>query len=177
MDMWTADLDAIDIFAISKASGEKSVNKILTKDEWNSIEIPITEFTDQGLSMNDIFQFKLVGAGNKSVFIDNIYFYKKSELKLPISFNKEEKFTGNGGASFELSTDPDDSSNNTGKLTNGGSDWESVQINLDQPIKVIKDADNKYSVKIYSPDANEHKLSMKLQESGANEYIILAQTF
>ena len=37
MDMWTADLDAIDIFAISKASGEKSVNKILTKDEWNSI--------------------------------------------------------------------------------------------------------------------------------------------
>jgi hypothetical protein len=77
MDMWTADLDAIDIFAISKASGEKSVNKTLTKDKWSSIEIPITEFTDQGLSMNDIFQFKLVGAGNKSVFIDNIYFYKK----------------------------------------------------------------------------------------------------
>ena len=73
MDMWTADLDAIDIFPISKASGEKSVNKTLTKDAWNSFDIAISDFTDQGLSMNDIFQFKFVGAGNKSVFIDNIF--------------------------------------------------------------------------------------------------------
>ena len=127
--------------------------------------------------MNDIFQFKFVGAGNKSVFIDNIYFYKKSEIKLPIKFDKEEKFKGDGGAGFELSKDPDNSANNTGKVTNSGSDWENVQINLDQPIKVVKDGLNKYSVKIYSPDSNEHKLSMKLEESGENEYIILAQTF
>jgi hypothetical protein len=177
MDMWTADLDAIDIFPISKASGEKSVNKTLTKDAWNSFDIAISDFTDQGLSMNDIFQFKFVGAGNKSVFIDNIYFYKKSEIKLPIKFDKEEKFKGDGGAGFELSKDPDNSANNTGKVTNSGSDWENVQINLDQPIKVVKDGLNKYSVKIYSPDSNEHKLSMKLEESGENEYIILAQTF
>jgi len=177
MDMWTADLDEIDIFAISKTNGEKSVKKSLTKDQWTSVEIPITDFTSQGLTMNDIFQFKFVGAGNKSVFIDNIYFYKKSELKLPISFNKEEKFTGDGGASFELSKDPDDSSNNTGKVTNSGANWENVQIQLDQPIKIVKDSDNKYSVKIYSPDSNEHKLSMKLEDSGENEYILLAQNF
>ena len=177
MDMWTADLDEIDVFAISKTNGEKSVKKSLTKDQWTSVEIPITDFTSQGLTMNDIFQFKFVGAGNKSVFIDNIYFYKKSELKLPISFNKEEKFTGDGGASFELSKDPDDSSNNTGKVTNSGANWENVQIQLDQPIKIVKDSDNKYSVKIYSPDSNEHKLSMKLEDSGENEYILLAKNF
>jgi len=177
MDMWTSDLDAIKIFSISKASGEKFVSKTLTKDNWTTIDIPLKDFTDQGLSMNDIFQFKFEGTGNKSVFIDNIYFYKKSETKLPIKFDKEEKFNVDGGTAYELSKDPDNSSNNTGKVTNSGAQWENVQINLDQPIKIVKDNLNKYSVKIYSPDSEEHKLSMKLEESGANEYIILDQTF
>ena len=34
-----------------------------------------------------------------------------------------------------------------------------------------------YTVKIYSPDAAAHKLMMKLEQSGANEYIELSQDF
>ena len=182
VDAWTADLAALEIFPISKATGEKSVTKDLTKDQWTSIDIPISAFTDQGLSMADIHQFKFVGSpwnggGFGTVFLDNIYFYKKSELKLPIKFDKEEKFKGDGGASFELSKDPDNSSNNTGKVTNSGSDWENIQMTLDQPIKIVKDANNKYSVKIHSPDANAHTLMIKLEESGDNEYIELKQNF
>jgi len=177
MDIWTVDLDAIMIFPISVASGEKSVTKTLTKDSWTSIDIPITEFTSQGLSMADIHQFKFEGAGNKTVFIDNIYFYKKSEVKLPINFDEEEKFSGVGGAAFELSTDPDNSSNVTGKVTNGGNDWETAEIILDVPISIVDGANNTYSVKIYSPDAVQHALMMKLEQSGAEEYIELSQNF
>ena len=177
MDVWSATSGDFKIFTISKASGEKSVTKTTTKDGWISLDIPLKDYTDQGLILNDIYQFKLDAAGSPTLFIDNIYFYKKSEIKLPIKFDKEEKFTGVDGTSFELSKDPDNSSNNTGKVTNSGAQWEHVKINLDQPIKVVKDAVNKYEVKIYSPDDTTHKLSMKLQESGANEYILLAQDF
>ena len=110
-----------------------------------------------------------------TVFIDNVYFYKASEVKLPIRFNQEERFAGVGGASVELSTDPTDSSNNTAKVTNGGNDWETAEIMLDVPISITSGGDNKYSVRIYSPDDAEHSLMMKLEESGDNEYIELRQ--
>lgn len=77
MDIWTADVNAIETFLI-KAGMEKAVKKNLTANAWNSIDIPLTEFTSQGLSLNEIFQFKFVGDGwaAGTVFIDNIYFYK-----------------------------------------------------------------------------------------------------
>jgi hypothetical protein len=77
MDIWTADVNAIETFLI-RAGLEKSVKKNLTANSWNSIDIPLTDYTSQGLSLNDIFQFKFVGDGwaAGTVFIDNIYFYK-----------------------------------------------------------------------------------------------------
>lgn len=85
IDVWTADLAALEIFPISAATGEKSVSKSLVADQWVSLDIPLSDFTDQGLSMADIFQFKFVGAplpggGSGTVFLDNIYFYKPSSI-------------------------------------------------------------------------------------------------
>jgi len=74
IDVWTADATSIDIFPISSTSGEFFVTKELVADQWNSFEIPVSDFTDQGLVISDIKQFKLVGSG--SVFIDNLYFWK-----------------------------------------------------------------------------------------------------
>ncbi|WP_053990478.1 hypothetical protein [Mangrovimonas sp. TPBH4] len=78
IDVWTADVDQIQIFPISLATGEQQVTQDLTPDQWNSFDIPLSAFTDQGLSMADLHQFKFVGepwaAG--SVFIDNLYFWK-----------------------------------------------------------------------------------------------------
>lgn len=76
IDVWTADATSIDIFPISSSSEEFFVTKELVKDQWNRLEIPLTEFTSQGLVISDLKQFKLVGSG--SVFIDNLYFYKAS---------------------------------------------------------------------------------------------------
>ncbi|WMI69151.1 PKD domain-containing protein [Mangrovimonas sp. YM274] len=78
IDVWTADVDQIQIFPISLATGEQQVTQDLTPDQWNSFDIPLSAFTDQGLSIADLHQFKFVGepwaAG--SVFIDNLYFWK-----------------------------------------------------------------------------------------------------
>lgn len=74
MDVWTPNAADLDTYLISVGSGEKFIKKSLTKDNWTTINIPLKDFKDQGLSVNDIYQFKFVGSG--TVFIDNIYFYK-----------------------------------------------------------------------------------------------------
>ena len=87
MDVWTADLAALQIFPISAATGEKFVTKELAPDSWTTIDIPLSAFTDQGLSMDDIFQFKFVDPDNtgKTIFIDNIYFYKNPSEPSPLA--------------------------------------------------------------------------------------------
>jgi hypothetical protein len=180
MDVWTADVEKLELSIIQTAIPQETpIVTDLVKDEWNSIDIPLSSFTDLGQAVTAIDQLKYVGTpwAAGSVFIDNVYFYKASEVKLPIRFNQEEKFAGVGGASVELSTDPDNSSNITAKVTNGGNDWETAEIMLDVPISITSGGDNKYSVKIYSPDAAAHALMMKLEESGANEFIELSVPF
>jgi hypothetical protein len=181
-DVWTADMSKLELSIIdTSVSTEKPVVVDLVKDEWNSIDIPISSYTEQGQPITAIDQLKWVDKadpwGVNTVFIDNIYFYKASEVKLPIRFDQEENFAGVGGASVELSTDPDDTSNNTAKVTNSGQDWETAEIMLDVPISISSGGDNKYSVRIYSPDDADHALMMKLEESGANEFIELSQPF
>jgi hypothetical protein len=180
LDVWTADVEKLKLFLIQTAIPQETPIEVdLVADEWTSIDIPLSSYTDLGQAITAIDQFKYEGTpwAAGSVFIDNVYFYKASEVKLPIRFNQEEKFAGVGGASVELSTDPDNSSNITAKVTNGGNEWETAEIMLDVPISITSGGDNKYSVRIYSPDANAHKLMMKLEESGDNEYIELAQDF
>ncbi|WP_417557151.1 hypothetical protein [Mesoflavibacter zeaxanthinifaciens] len=74
IDVWTTDAPNIQVFPISIATGEQQVTLDLVTDQWNSFDIPISDFTSQGLSMNDIHQFKFVGSG--TVFIDNLYYYR-----------------------------------------------------------------------------------------------------
>jgi hypothetical protein len=186
IDVWTADAEKIELSVINTSRAgtdddpkEKPIVKDLVKDQWNSIDIPLKDYTDLNLNITAVDQLKYVGTpwAGGSVFIDNVYFYKASEVKLPIRFDQEEKFAGVGGAAVELSTDPDDSSNVTAKVTNGGNDWETAEIILDVPISITSGGDNKYSVRIYSPDDAQHALMMKLEQSGDNEYIELSQNF
>jgi hypothetical protein len=84
IDIWTADVDSVLIFPISRATGERSVNNVITAGQWNSIDIPLSDFTSKGLSMADIWQFKFdnIGAsrGTGTIFIDNMYFWKEPTL-------------------------------------------------------------------------------------------------
>jgi hypothetical protein len=77
MDVWTADVTDLEISLIN-TTGEKPVSKPLKANEWNSLEIPLSDYTSQGLSLADLIQLKLVGTpwAGGSIFVDNIYFYK-----------------------------------------------------------------------------------------------------
>jgi len=89
MDVWTADLPKLEISLIKPGPDERPVTKDLTANQWTSIDIPISAYTSQGLTVADIFQLKLVGTpAGKNIYIDNIYFYKAAgeAVKLPIDF-------------------------------------------------------------------------------------------
>ncbi|MGI9532415.1 hypothetical protein [Lutimonas sp.] len=80
IDVWSDDYTEVPFFLISAGSGEKSVNLMLEANKWNSIDIPLTAFTDQGMNVNDIIQFKFDVQPNVggAIYIDNLYFFATS---------------------------------------------------------------------------------------------------
>ena len=90
LDVWTAEaVTDIETSLINNASGtvtEAPVTRSLTANNWTSIDIPISEYTDQGLTVTEIFQLKFVGTpwAAGTVFIDNIYFWKTPTAPSPL---------------------------------------------------------------------------------------------
>ncbi|WP_460189605.1 hypothetical protein [Urechidicola sp. KH5] len=78
LDIWTTDVTTLEVSLIKPGPDERPFNVQLTADQWNSVDIPLSEYTDQGLTLEDIFQMKFVGTpwAEGSVFIDNIYFHR-----------------------------------------------------------------------------------------------------
>jgi hypothetical protein len=81
MDVWTSDVTSIETSLINGVDGsstENAVSSSLTAGEWTTIDIPISDYTSQGLTVNQIFQLKFVGTpwAGGTVYVDNIYFYK-----------------------------------------------------------------------------------------------------
>jgi hypothetical protein len=74
LDFWTSDATAFQVFLISRGSGEKFYSCTITNNTWVAVDIPLTTYTSQGLSITDIYQFKFVGNG--TLYLENIYFYK-----------------------------------------------------------------------------------------------------
>ena len=182
IDVWTAspEFENLEISLISASNGERPVLAKLTQDEWTSFDIPISDWTSQnGFTINDMHQLKFAinpynGDGAGVIFLDNIYFWKENSVELPINFDNEEKFEEKGGFKFELSTDPEDSSNNTGKITTSTEWWDTAEITLDVPIEIVKGADNNVSVRFYSPNDDKHRLLMKLEnkdDPNGSEYL------
>ena len=76
VDFWTANAPALNFFLISRTTGEQAFALPITPGEWVSMEIPLAHYVDLGLSLTDIFQFKVDGGdGATSLWFDNWYFY------------------------------------------------------------------------------------------------------
>ncbi len=89
VDVYSADETSLQVFCISHTTGEKFVQLTpIVLDAWNSYDIPLTDFTSQGLSIGDLFQFKFVGSGGKTVYLDNLYFYTDAvdDTEAPTAF-------------------------------------------------------------------------------------------
>ncbi|RKS95714.1 hypothetical protein BC952_1414 [Flavobacterium limicola] len=180
MDVWTADLQKLETSLISKTNGEKPVVKNLVANQWNSIDIPISAFTSQGLTVADIFQLKFVGTpwAEGSVFIDNIYFYKAPTalIEMPIDFESTTltyPWAGFGAADFSgipvsVVTNPDKTGNNVSnkvvkiEKTAGAQVWAGASLNLDSKVDFSKGT--KVNVNVWSPKAGA-KILLKMEVS------------
>jgi hypothetical protein len=144
MDVWTADEGLrMETSLISVSNGEKPVWSDLTTNEWTSIEIPISEFTDQGLTVADIHQLKFVGdpwaAG--TVFIDNIYFYRAPTTTgpsaTPIDFEMPFALDAFDGGATSIIANPDTNGNSSSsvlELVKGaGATWAGSKITVPEP--------------------------------------------
>jgi len=90
LDVWTAssvtDIETFIINGVDGASTETPIVTSLTADNWTSIDIPVSAYTNLGQVVTDVFQLKFVGTpwAAGTVFIDNIYFYKSPSGPSPL---------------------------------------------------------------------------------------------
>lgn len=171
IDVWSATDNSVDFYPLPvgiASADEKYYTLDLVADQWNSFDIPLSYFTDLGLALDNIHQFKFVGSG--TIFVDNIYFYKtaSSVAKLPITFDVAEVNTFETflGSSFEIASSPTDSSNPVGKITNYGAEtswgWEGVKLALDEWINLS----TKTSITLdFYNDGTSHSVLLKLEDS------------
>ncbi len=109
LDYWSVNSTELEVFLISQSSGEHSFVLPVPSDRWLSVGIPLTAFSDQGLTLSDIFQLKFVGNGD--VYLDNIFFQGEvivvsSEPNAPIDFEPEGYGADWTWTAFENSTNP-----------------------------------------------------------------------
>ncbi len=162
MDVWTADLDKLAIFPISKSNGERKVEKDLTPNEWTSIDIPISAFTSQSsFTVADIFQLKLDSAPTpgKNIYIDNIYFYKTASVAigLPIDFESNLTYAWGGFGNVDASVvaNPNKTGLNVSDKVvkmdkkNGAETWAGASLNLENTFDAAKGT--KVKVAVWSP--------------------------
>jgi hypothetical protein len=122
VDVWSDVVTVIDLFPINSGQPEKFAQRT-TVVGWNSFEFLTTEFTSQGLPMTNVIQFKIIEdnfvyhGGTKTIYLDNIYFWKPSNVPAITGFTIPEKLVGD--AAFTL-TAP--TSNSTGAFTYMSSD-------------------------------------------------------
>ncbi|MFT3794883.1 T9SS type A sorting domain-containing protein [Flavobacterium sp.] len=78
IDVYSQNETSLNFFLISTVTGERSVALTpITQNGWNSYDIPLTSYTSQGgFSASSLYQFKMVGSGGKTIYVDNMYFWK-----------------------------------------------------------------------------------------------------
>ncbi|MDB2317473.1 hypothetical protein N9V23_01825 [Flavobacteriales bacterium] len=69
VDFYTEDATELS-FTIISPGQEKLIPLTVTANQWNSVEIPLTDYSNVNLA--DVFQFKVTGNG--TVHLDNLYF-------------------------------------------------------------------------------------------------------
>ena len=79
VDVWSPDATTLNIFLISPPVGDGTAQETpstlaLTAGEWNSFDIPLTEFAEI-VDLTNVFQFKFADGDASTYYIDNLYFY------------------------------------------------------------------------------------------------------
>ncbi|MEA4839811.1 MAG: T9SS type A sorting domain-containing protein [Bacteroidales bacterium] len=78
IDVWTSDETSLQVTPVSPGAEKLVALAPLTLNAWNSFDIPLTSFT--GVDLTKVYQFKFVGSGGKTVYLDNLYFVNKAAV-------------------------------------------------------------------------------------------------
>jgi hypothetical protein len=79
VDFWTANETVLDFYLVNPGPFERSYSLPITNNEWVSVDIPLSEYSSQGVDLSNIFQFKIVGSGGADIYFDNWYFHGEGE--------------------------------------------------------------------------------------------------
>ena len=187
IDVWTPDVTKLKTFIINETE-EKSVESDLNVNQWTSINIPLSEFTDQGLTLDLIRQFKFESEGpwprEGTVFVDNIYFWKTpAPAGEPILF---DDFEGNGnittwaGDAAGLNTafanpfkDALNDSDTVLEYNDTGGQYANIRFDKGSNFD-LTGVNSVFSLKIYVPSSSvtgtqPNQISLKLQDGTVGE--------
>ncbi|MDA9970433.1 T9SS type A sorting domain-containing protein [Flavobacteriaceae bacterium] len=86
LDIW-AQTQSVGLNLIASVGGEQGVNIASNDGEWSSVDIALSDFTDQGIVLDNVIQMKFKGIpanadGTLDIYLDNIYFYTGVPLSL-----------------------------------------------------------------------------------------------
>ena len=134
MDIYTTDCTGFNIWLLN--NGDRNAQFFPTLNTWFSVDIPLSTYANNGLNLANIIQLKfesLNGPG-KTVYVDNIYFYRPATLLPPTvgSFSVPAKNVGD--ATFTI-TPP--TSNNTNPFTYTSSNTNVATIVNGNQIQIV----------------------------------------
>jgi len=75
IDIWVASDDTNTYQVTPIGAGETLVDITTTPGSWSSVDIPVTSFT--AVNFSSVNQMKFAGGNGKSIYLDNIYFWKE----------------------------------------------------------------------------------------------------
>ena len=83
MDVYSEDCTGMNIWLLN--NGDRNAQISLTPNQWNSIDIPMSTYINLGLNLNGVslLKFESLNGGGKTVYVDNIYFYRPATLLPP----------------------------------------------------------------------------------------------
>ena len=187
LDVWTPDLTVLKTFLINDTD-EVQVTSDLRVNQWTTINIPLSAFTDQGLTLDQIRQFKFESEGpwprEGTVFVDNIYFWKNpAPAGAPIL---SDDFEGNGnittwaGDAAGINTafanpfkDALNDSDTVLEYADSGGQYANIRFDKGSSFD-LTGGNSIFSLKIYVPSSSvsgsqPNQISLKLQDGTAGE--------
>ncbi|MHB0756185.1 hypothetical protein [Polaribacter sp. M15] len=187
LDVWTPDVTKLKTFIINETD-EVQVTSDLRVNQWTTINIPLSEYTNQGLTLDLIRQFKFESEGpwprEGTVFVDNIYFWKSpAPAGAPIL---SDDFEGNGnitswaGDAAGINTafanpfkDALNDSETVLEYSDTGGQYANIRFDKGSNFD-LTGGNSVFSLKIYVPSSSisgnqPNQISLKLQDGTAAE--------
>ncbi len=95
VDFWTANSTALSVYIFSPGPVEKPYALPISQNQWVSVDIPLSYFTNPTVDLSNVIQFKF--EGNGTVYLDNLYFSTTS-VGVTKNYNLvwSDEFSGTG---------------------------------------------------------------------------------